>query len=239
MQAFGAFDHGDVRAARIAGEGRENLGRRLGVEVEIVAWAPARALQPHRVDIVRPLLEGLDAEASLAERRCQPNRRASSCLTICGSPRGRDAPWDQAAAARRLLSRASHSAFARDFRPSATLAASPSARNAIASVPLDGGLAIFVGDFPPPYGAEPGEVHRLVRRLAGLGDQRRPPLFVKLVPDRRHHLARLMGTPLDLAAFAAEDREARLTQEDARAAMQRHVGGVEDPLQETAVRRTG
>ena len=156
--------NGDVRPTRVAGEGRENLGRRLGVEVEIVAGAPARPFQPHRVDIVRPLLEGLDAEASLAERRCEPDRRASSCRTICASPTGRDASWRSgrrrkaapvARAPQRLRARTS---------ASATFAASPSALNAIASVPMDGRLAIFVGDLAAPQRAEPGEVHRLVRR---------------------------------------------------------------------------
>ena len=59
---------------RVAGEGRQNLGASLGVEVEVIAGAAARPLQPHRVDIVGPLLEGLNVEALLLERRCQPDR---------------------------------------------------------------------------------------------------------------------------------------------------------------------
>ena len=75
VQALVSFDQGDVGAARVASERRQDLGARLGVEVEIVAGAAARALEPHRVDVVWPFLEGLDNYPFAAERRRQADRQ--------------------------------------------------------------------------------------------------------------------------------------------------------------------
>ena len=59
--------------ARIAPEGGDDLGVGLGVEVEIVAGPAAGAGVPHRVDIVRPLLEGLHVRPRAASAAARPS----------------------------------------------------------------------------------------------------------------------------------------------------------------------
>ena len=50
-----------------------DFGMRLRVEVEVEARPAARARKPHRIDIVRPLFEGLHGEPARRKRRGKAN----------------------------------------------------------------------------------------------------------------------------------------------------------------------
>ena len=67
VQALVAFDQRQIGVDRRAGAERDDLLVRLGVEIEIVAGPSGGAGVPHRVDIVRPFLEGLHRQAALGE----------------------------------------------------------------------------------------------------------------------------------------------------------------------------
>ena len=104
-------------------------------------------------------------------------------------------------------------------RLGASAACPTSPVNAIASVPETAASPYSSSISPRHTAASRREIHRLVRRLARLVDQRRPALFADRAFDRRHHLAGLVRTALDLAAFAAEDGQLRLPEKHAGAAM--------------------
>ena len=74
MQALVALDQREIRARRSRGDAFSNFGMRLRVEVEIEAGPAACPREPHRVDIIRPLLEGLDRKPARRERRREANR---------------------------------------------------------------------------------------------------------------------------------------------------------------------
>ena len=68
-----ALDEREIGPPGMAGEQSADLGLGLRVEVEIVAGPPARAGEPHGIDVVRALLEGLDAQSARTERCRKPD----------------------------------------------------------------------------------------------------------------------------------------------------------------------
>ena len=173
----------DVGAARVRDRRSVKISAlALGVEIEIVAGTAARSPQPHRVDIVGPLLEGLDDQARRGAAPPRARSRASSCRRICASPTGRDA--SSASCRRRQAVPVAREPTAPAPAPSASAAsaASPIALSAIASVPTTAASPYSSVDLAAPQRAEPAEIHRLVRGLARLGDHRRPALVFELRP---------------------------------------------------------
>ena len=109
MEALVALDQREIRRRPACRNALKDFRIRVRIEVEIVAGPAARMSEPHRIDIIRPLLEGLHGQSARGERCGKPDRQGRF-------PRGfmrggnKNASHDYATA--RSRSRPCHMAFA-------------------------------------------------------------------------------------------------------------------------------
>ena len=131
VEALVALDERDVGAGGVTSETRADLGLAGEVRVEVAAAPPAREREPHRVDVVRSLLECLDHEPARAHRRGEPdgNRRLAGRLVCRGD--------EETAHARCLQSAPAPcgAGFASPGRKSSTRTPTSATRNAMATPP--------------------------------------------------------------------------------------------------------
>ena len=71
VQTLVAFDQGDIGPPGATRERGADLVARHQIEIEVVAVAPGGQAEPHRIDVVRTLLEGLHGQATCFQGRAQ------------------------------------------------------------------------------------------------------------------------------------------------------------------------
>ncbi len=118
MQALVAFDEREIGVAIMLAVDAENLRRALGVEIEIVARPAAGAREPHRIDIIRPLLVSLHFQASRGKgggeadgdrrlaggfrrRRNEESCHAAAPLSTVASAGSNAMPWGRKGSSRK------------------------------------------------------------------------------------------------------------------------------------------
>ncbi len=130
VQALVALDQTDVGERTVARKLELQLARRGQVEIEVAAAAPGRGRKPHRIDVIRTLLERLHGETAPGQLRRQADAdgglarrlvRSGNEESVHASFQARGPPRPQARGPAVWSSRSGRSASARSA--TATIAA--------------------------------------------------------------------------------------------------------------------